>query len=97
MFWFPVVNDDFCEDLIAMMEDFGDWSGGRSNYKDNRLPGGVENVPTVDIHMKQIGWDEHWLFFLKHIIMPMQQTIFPGYYNDVIKIILLKKYTLLEH
>lgn len=83
VFWFPVVTDEFCGDLIVMMEDFGEWSGGRNNYEDHRLPGGVENVPTVDIHMRQIDWDKHWLFFLKKIIMPMQQIIFPGYWSNV--------------
>lgn len=81
VYWFPLVNDEFCEDLIVMMETFGEWSGGRSNYGDDRLPGGVENVPTVDIHMKQIGWDKHWMVFLEKIMQPMQQVIFPGYYN----------------
>ena len=84
MFWFPVVTDEFCEDLIVMMEHFGQWSGGRHHNKDERLPGGYENVPTVDIHMRQVNWDKHWLYFLKRIIMPMQQTIFYGYYSDVI-------------
>ena len=67
-----------------MMEHFGQWSGGRHHNKDERLPGGYENVPTVDIHMRQVNWDKHWLYFLKRIIMPMQQTIFYGYYSDVI-------------
>lgn len=48
-----------------MTENYGQWSGGKNNNYDNRLPGGYENVPTVDIHMKQIDWDKHWLFFLK--------------------------------
>lgn len=81
VFWFPIVTDEFCEDLIEMMEDYGEWSGGRNSYDDNRLPGGKENVPTVDIHMKQIGWDTHWLYFLEKIVSPMQQAILPGYYQ----------------
>lgn len=69
--------------MIAMMEDYGNWSGGRNNYNDARLEGGKENVPTVDIHMKQVGWQEHWLHFLNLFVMPMQQKIFPGYYSSV--------------
>ena len=34
------------------MEHHGGWSSG--NYKDERLQGGYENVPTRDIHMKQV-------------------------------------------
>ena len=52
VYWFPVVSDEFCDDLIVMTEHFGEWSGGRNNNYDPRLPGGYENVPTVDIHMR---------------------------------------------
>jgi len=82
VYWFPVVTDEFCQDLIAMMEDFGMWSGGKNNHQDPRIAGGYENVPTVDIHMTQIGWNSHWLFFLKHFIMPIQQKVFIGYHHD---------------
>ena len=51
--------------------------------KDSRLPGGYENVPTVDIHMKQVNWETHWLHFLRKFIQPMQQKIFTGYFHDV--------------
>ncbi len=84
MFWFPLVTDEFCEDMIVMMEHFGDWSAGRNNNSDKRLPGGYENVPTVDIHTKQINWDSHWLFFLEKVMMPMQRSIFTGYVKSVI-------------
>ena len=47
------------------------------------MPGGYENVPTVDIHMTQVGWDKHWHYFLKQFIQPIQQRVFIGYYNDV--------------
>ena len=79
MFWFPIVNDEFCDDLVTMMEHFGEWSGGRDNYYDKRLAGKKEAVPTVDIHMNQVGWDKHWLHFLEMFVMPMQKKIFPGY------------------
>lgn len=88
VFWFPVATDEFCEDLITMMEHFGKWSGGRNSNYDERLPGGYENVPTVDIHMTQIGWDTHWHLFLKKIIQPIQQRLFIGYYSDPPKALL---------
>lgn len=83
MYWFPVVTDEFCEDLIFMMESFGKWSGGKDNNFDTRLPGGYENVPTVDIHMTQVGYQNHWLYFLRKVIQPMQRRVFLGYYHDV--------------
>lgn len=82
VYWFPVVKEEFCDDLITMMEDFGKWSGGRNNNQDERLPGGYENVPTVDIHMTQVGWNDHWLYFLRKFIQPMQQKVFIGYFHD---------------
>ncbi len=82
VYWFPVVSDEFCDDLIVMTEHFGEWSGGRNNNYDPRLPGGYENVPTVDIHMRQLDWDKHWLFFLRKIILPIQQKVFTGYFHD---------------
>lgn len=53
--------------------------------KDPRLPGGYENVPTVDIHMKQVNWEKHWLYFLKKFVQLMQRKIFIGYFHDVIE------------
>lgn len=35
------------------MEHHGGWSAGKN--EDTRLDGGYENVPTRDIHMKQVS------------------------------------------
>jgi hypothetical protein len=83
VFWFPVITDEFCDDLIETMERYGQWSGGNDNKKDERIPGGYENVPTVDIHMTQVAFQEHWLTFLRKFVQPMQQKIFLGYFHDV--------------
>uniref|UniRef100_A0AAQ5Y891 procollagen-lysine 5-dioxygenase n=1 Tax=Amphiprion ocellaris TaxID=80972 RepID=A0AAQ5Y891_AMPOC len=48
--------------------------------KDERLAGGYENVPTVDIHMNQIGFEKEWLKFLKEYIAPVTEKLYPGYY-----------------
>ena len=47
------------------------------------MEGGYESVPTRDIHMKQVGMEEQWLHFLKTYVMPLQQRVFEGYWNDV--------------
>jgi procollagen-lysine,2-oxoglutarate 5-dioxygenase len=83
VFWFPVATEEFCEDLITTMETFGEWSHGNNNNYDERLPGGYENVPTVDIHMTQVGFQNHWLYFLRKIVQPIQKRLFVGYVHDV--------------
>uniref|UniRef100_A0A6I8QMR6 procollagen-lysine 5-dioxygenase n=1 Tax=Xenopus tropicalis TaxID=8364 RepID=A0A6I8QMR6_XENTR len=49
--------------------------------QDQRLAGGYENVPTVDIHMTQVGYQEEWLKFLQEYIAPVTEKLFPGYYT----------------
>ena len=54
-----------------------------SGFQDDRLAGGYENVPTVDIHTNQIGWEQHWLYILRTYIAPLANKIFTGYYSEV--------------
>lgn len=79
VYWFPAFSERMCDDLVETMEANGDWSGGRHN--DERLAGGYENVPTVDIHMNQIGLEKEWLKFLKDFIAPVTEKLYPGYYT----------------
>lgn len=83
---FPLVSETFCYHLIEEMENYGKWSEGKN--QDKRLQGGYENVPTVDIHMNQIGFEQHWLYFLRQYITPIQEKIFVGYYHDPPKAIM---------
>lgn len=53
IFSFPLVNEAFCDELVADAEAYGDWSG--SQKQDKRLRGGYEPVPTQDIHFNQVG------------------------------------------
>uniref|UniRef100_A0A034VR52 procollagen-lysine 5-dioxygenase n=1 Tax=Bactrocera dorsalis TaxID=27457 RepID=A0A034VR52_BACDO len=80
VFWFQVGTDAFCDDMVAIMENFGKWSDGSN--KDARLEGGYEAVPTRDIHMKQVGLDGVWLKFLDYIVRPLQEKVFMGYYHN---------------
>ncbi|KAL4631429.1 procollagen-lysine,2-oxoglutarate 5-dioxygenase 3-like [Arapaima gigas] len=79
VYWFPVFSDRMSDELVETMEHFGQWSGGR--HRDERLAGGYENVPTVDIHMNQIGFEKEWLKFLKDYIVPVTEKLYPGYYS----------------
>ena len=54
-----------------------------SCVQDERLSGGYENVPTVDIHMNQIGFEKEWLKFLRDYIVPVTEKLYPGYYPRV--------------
>ncbi len=51
--------------------------------QDTRLATGYENVPTVDIHTNQIGWESHWLHFIKTYVLPLNLKVYPGYYSEV--------------
>lgn len=51
--------------------------------QDSRLAGGYENVPTVDIHMKQVGYEAQWLQLLRTYVGPMTESLFPGYHTKV--------------
>ncbi|KAF7256670.1 Procollagen-lysine, partial [Paragonimus skrjabini miyazakii] len=77
VFYVPLVSEKFSRQLIDEMETFGEWSDGSNN--DPRLEGGYENVPTRDIHMRQVGWEEHWLHFLVKYVHPIQKILFKGY------------------
>ncbi|KAM6960302.1 LOW QUALITY PROTEIN: multifunctional procollagen lysine hydroxylase and glycosyltransferase LH3 [Tautogolabrus adspersus] len=78
VYWFPAFSEKMCDHMVETMEDNGEWSGG--SHKDERLAGGYENVPTVDIHMNQIGFEKEWLKFLKEYIAPVTEKLYPGYY-----------------
>ncbi|VDO01720.1 unnamed protein product [Rodentolepis nana] len=71
------MSELFCKQLVEEMENYGQWSDG-SNL-DPRLETGYEAVPTHDIHMRQIDWEEHWLHVLRTYVYPIQLKIWEGY------------------
>ncbi|XP_018363864.1 PREDICTED: procollagen-lysine,2-oxoglutarate 5-dioxygenase 1 isoform X1 [Trachymyrmex cornetzi] len=80
VYWFPIVNLRFTKELVGVVETFGQWSDGTNH--DPRLSGGYENVPTRDIHMNQVQYDQQWLYFLKEYVRPLQELVFTGYFHD---------------
>ncbi|EDW19270.1 procollagen-lysine,2-oxoglutarate 5-dioxygenase [Drosophila mojavensis] len=80
VYWFQIVTDAFCDDLVAIMEAYGKWSDGSNS--DTRLEGGYEAVPTRDIHMRQVGLDALYLKFLQMFVRPLQERVFMGYFHD---------------
>ncbi|XP_030431891.1 procollagen-lysine,2-oxoglutarate 5-dioxygenase 2 isoform X4 [Gopherus evgoodei] len=79
VYWFPIFSETACDELVEEMEHYGQWSGGK--HRDSRISGGYENVPTDDIHMKQIGLDGEWLHFIREFIAPVTLKVFAGYYT----------------
>lgn len=53
------------------------------HFQDSRIQGGYENVPTIDIHMNQIGFEREWYKFLLDYIAPITEKLYPGYYTKV--------------
>jgi len=82
VFWVPIATETFTRELIEECEHFGEWSGGKNNHKDERIAGGYENVPTVDIHMNQIGFEKHWIQMLTDYFSPMVSRIYTGYFSS---------------
>ncbi|KAK6037012.1 oxidoreductase, 2OG-Fe(II) oxygenase family protein [Cooperia oncophora] len=80
---YPLVSERFCKEMIEEMEHFGHWSDGSN--KDDRLAGGYENVPTRDIHMRQIDYARHWLYFLDEYVRPIQEKVFTGYFHQPVE------------
>ncbi|XP_072281432.1 procollagen-lysine,2-oxoglutarate 5-dioxygenase 1 [Pyxicephalus adspersus] len=80
VYWFPVFTDTACDELVEEMENYGQWSSG--NNQDQRLQGGYENVPTIDIHMTQINYQREWHKFLLDFVAPVTEKMFPGYHTQ---------------
>ncbi|XP_022085486.1 procollagen-lysine,2-oxoglutarate 5-dioxygenase 2-like [Acanthaster planci] len=77
VYTFPIFTKEFITKLIEEMEYFGKWSSGKN--EDSRLAGGYENVPTRDIHMRQIDYERHFLYFLREFIKPAAEKLYQGY------------------
>ncbi|KAK0393083.1 hypothetical protein QR680_000047 [Steinernema hermaphroditum] len=84
---FPLMSERFCAEMIEEMEHFGQWSSGK--HEDNRLSGGYENVPTRDIHMNQVGFERHWLYFVDEYVRPVQEKVYTGYYHQPVESVMM--------
>ena len=73
---FNMFNKVFCNDLIKRCEELGNWSEGNDTKEFDKRLGAKENVPTQDIHLKQIGLENLW----KGIVDKYISKIMYGYY-----------------
>jgi len=91
-FTFPFVNDKFCDELLNEVLERGEWSpGGDTTKKDKRI-NNVENVPTQDIHMKQIGFREQWNSIIKKYISPVVSHLYSPFKTNGLHIAFVVKY-----
>ena len=63
IWYFPFLRPEFCDYLVQLAEKNGNWSGGvytDKNSIDKRI-GVIENIPTQDIHLKDIGLHDFWV------------------------------------
>ncbi len=81
--WSSGSNDVSLEISNSSIKIIGFRFGNRVEKKDKRLEGGYENVPTIDIHMNQVGYEREWLKFLDRYVRPLQETVFTGYIHQV--------------
>lgn len=92
VFEFPFVNDLFCDHLIDEVNNLNTWSpGGNSEVKDKRI-NNVENVPTVDIHMSQIGFRKQWEQIIFTYISGIVSELYSPFKTNGLNIAFVVKY-----
>lgn len=91
---FPLVNDLFCEHLLDEVNSLNKWSpGGDTAIMDSRLGNkGIENVPTIDIHMSQIGFRKQWEQIIHTYIAPLVSYLYSPYQTKKLNIAFVVKY-----
>ncbi|XP_039269042.2 procollagen-lysine,2-oxoglutarate 5-dioxygenase 1-like [Styela clava] len=82
VYTFPLMTDAFADQLVGLAENANMWSNGKN--EDPRIAGGYENVPTVDVHTNQLGFEKEWLHLMKHYITKIVDKVFPGYYSKAL-------------
>ncbi|BCS82975.1 putative procollagen-lysine,2-oxoglutarate 5-dioxygenase [Cotonvirus japonicus] len=90
---FPLFSRTFCQELIKVMEDHGEWSKGQGNHVDHRLGNNYyENVPTQDIHLFQVGLEKQWDFIVTTYIAPLVKIIFNNYRTKGVHLAFVVRY-----
>jgi GR25 family glycosyltransferase involved in LPS biosynthesis len=91
-FKFPFVNERFCDELLNEVVERGQWSGGNGTKEKDERIGTVENVPTQDIHMTQIGFKEQWNNIVKKYIAQVVSHLYAPFKTNGINIAFVVKY-----
>jgi len=95
VYHFPFVSDTFCKHLLDEVNNVNLWSKGinQDSKLDKRI-GAVENIPTIDIHMKQIGFRKQWESIVKTYIGPLVSHLYSPYKTKGLNIAFVVKYEL---
>jgi len=93
IFLFPIFTETFCNEIMKYCDDLNQWSDGRSDKFDPRL-GTYENVPTQDIHLKQINFEKQWEKIVFKYIAPVASKVFSFYKTKNINISFVVKYSM---
>jgi len=91
-FTFPFVNEKFCDELLNEVEERGNWSPGNDTQEKDKRINNVENVPTQDIHMKEIGFREQWNNIVKTYIAPLVSHLYSPFKTMGLNIAFVVKY-----
>lgn len=74
----PFFSTDFCNYLINIAEKNGNWSDGiysDSKQIDKRL-GAIENIPTQDIHLKDLNLHDFWQHVVSNYFKKILQHLY---------------------
>jgi len=82
----------FCNELKELVNSYNLWSDGTNN--DSRLQSGYEPVPTVDVHLTQVGFRPIWDNMLKTVIAPICEKFFVGFNTKGTNISFVVKYSM---
>jgi GR25 family glycosyltransferase involved in LPS biosynthesis len=94
---FPLFSQEFCTEIIDIMEKSNSWSGGKDNHVDTRLGKNYyENHPTVDTQLFQVGLGEQWKFIVSNYIAPVAAFLYSGYKTKDINLAFVVRYRIDE-
>ena len=90
MFEVNFVTKSFCRQILEVVKQNSNWSNGSNN--DSRLAGGYEAVPTIDIHLNQVGLKKMWDVLMKDIVAPLCEKFYVGYSTKGTNLVFVVKY-----
>jgi GR25 family glycosyltransferase involved in LPS biosynthesis len=93
VFVFPLFTPVFCKELIDICDKANLWSDGKKGKIDKRI-GNYENVPTQDIHLKQIEFEKQWEKIVFDYISPVVYKLYNRYTTKKINISFVVKYSM---
>ena len=88
----PMFTKKFCEEIINVANNNGNWSNGGTSHYDKRI-GAKENHPTQDIHLKQIGLEDMWKFILNNYIATIVWNEY-NYHTNSLNIAFIARYSI---